>query len=159
TSCVLLAFAAVGVDPKSASVRRAVEFLRAHQNSDGGWGEDIDTYAHPERAGMGASMPPLTGMVVTALVAVDEAQSPRVELGLASLVGQPRPDGPGSTAEWMPCSLPPQYFYYLPGEPRHYTLEALGCYLAARDAARPAVEAVAPAAASSDGGEPTLPPR
>src|SRR5262249_23927851 len=115
TSCVLLAFAAVGVDPKSASVRRAVEFLRAHQNSDGGWGEDIDTYAHPERAGMGASMPPLTGMVVTALVAVGEAESPMVEHGVAYLVGQQRSDGTWSNAEWMHCYLPPQYFYYLPG--------------------------------------------
>ena len=146
TACVLMAYGAVGVDPQSPSVRRAVAFYEAHQNADGGWGEDIDTYSDPSRAGTGPSMPPLTGMVVTALVAVGEGASPAVARGVEYLVNAQRSDGTWPNANWLHCYLPPTNFYYLPGETRHYALEALGRYLAfvTRETA-PTVESVAPA--------------
>jgi hypothetical protein len=124
-----MAFGAVGVDPQSPMVRRAVAFFEAHQNADGGWGEGIDTYSDPSRAGMGPSMPPLTGMVVSALIAAGEAGGKTVARGVAYLVDVQRSDGTWPNADWLHCYLPPTNFYYLPGETRHYALEALGRYL------------------------------
>ena len=40
----LCALNACGVDPKSADIRRAVDWLISIQNSDGGWGEDGSSY-------------------------------------------------------------------------------------------------------------------
>ncbi len=154
TACVLEALEAVGADLKSPMVARAVAFLKAHQNADGGWGEGVDTYADPAKAGVGPSMPPVAGMVVTALVAVGEGGSDAVARGVAYLVASQRSDGTWSNADWLHAYLPPQSFYYLPGEPRYYTLEALGRYLAFQrgaDVERPGDESAASIARSDDG--------
>jgi squalene cyclase len=132
TSCVLLALSSLGVDMKSTWVRHAVDFLIAHQNSDGGWGEGVDTYAHPELAGKGPSMPPLTGMVLTALLVAGKADHEAVSRGISYLVKVQRSDGTWSNADWLHAYIPPDTFYYLPGEPRYYTLEALGLWLQAK---------------------------
>ena len=130
TACVLLGLGSVGVDLKESWVRRGIDFLIGHQNADGGWGEGVDTYADPSRAGLGPSMPPLTGLVVNALISVGEAATPAVTRGIAYLVDSQRSDGTWSNAGWLHAYLPPTTYYYLPGEPRYYTLEALGRYLA-----------------------------
>ncbi|HEY2749534.1 MAG TPA: oxygenase MpaB family protein [Polyangia bacterium] len=170
TACVLEALESVGADLTSPMVERAVAFLKAHQNADGGWGEGVDTYADPSRAGVGPSMPPVAGMVVTALVAVGEGASDAVARGVEYLVAAQRSDGTWSNADWLHAYLPPQSFYYLPGEPRYYTLEALGRYLAfsrGADVERPGDETAASVArtegahapASGDGAGPTMPAR
>jgi len=41
---VLVAFNAAGVEPASAEVRRAVDWLMARQHGDGGWGESGESY-------------------------------------------------------------------------------------------------------------------
>jgi squalene cyclase len=132
TSCVLLALVSLGADMKAAWVRRAIDFLVNHQNPDGGWGEGVDTYAKPALAGTGPSMPPLTGMVLTALIEAGEAESETVSRGIAYLLATQRSDGTWSNGNWLHAYVPPTTFYDLPGEPRYYTLEALGCWLAAR---------------------------
>jgi len=154
TACVLEALAAVGADLKSPMVMRAVAFLKKHQNDDGGWGEGIETYADPRRAGVGPSMPPVAGMVVTALLSVGEGGSDAVARGVDYLVASQRSDGTWSNANWLHAYLPPGSFYYLPGEPRYYTLEALGRYLdfkAGRDVTRPGDETAASVARAEDG--------
>jgi squalene cyclase len=166
TACVLEALAAVGADLQSASVRRAIDFLKAHQNADGGWGEGVDSYADPARAGMGPSMPPLAGMVINALVSVGEGGSDAVARGVAYLVASQRSDGTWSNGDWLHAYLPPDSFYYLPGEPRYYTLEALGRYLAfaaGRDVTRPGDDSGGSQRraddGTGDGSGPDLPPR
>jgi squalene cyclase len=130
TACVLQALSSVGADLSSPMARAGVKFLVTHQNSDGGWGEGVDTYADPSRAGRGSSMPPLTGMVVFALVCAGEGDSEAVARGVDYLVHSQRADGTWSNADWLHAYVPPDNFYYLPGEPRYYTLEALGSFLA-----------------------------
>ena len=49
--------AAIGVDPRHEFVQRAVRWLIRHQNADGGWGETCESYARPELAGRGPSIP------------------------------------------------------------------------------------------------------
>jgi squalene-hopene/tetraprenyl-beta-curcumene cyclase len=48
---VLPALKAIGEDMKQTYVRRAVDWIMARQNEDGGWGETCASYIDPENPG------------------------------------------------------------------------------------------------------------
>src|SRR6202011_3936432 len=58
TWSVLAAFNAAGVEPASAEVRRAVDWLVARQHNDGGWGESGESYWPGGGQGDAPSPPP-----------------------------------------------------------------------------------------------------
>src|SRR5439155_459074 len=60
TWSVLRGLGAIGVDPRHEYVQRAVRWLLRRQNPDGGWGETCESYAKPELAGIGESLPSQT---------------------------------------------------------------------------------------------------
>jgi squalene-hopene/tetraprenyl-beta-curcumene cyclase len=126
TACVVMGLARVRADLSEPWVRRAVEFLLARQNPDGGWGEQAGSYSDPALAGVGPSMPPLTGLVLTALVDAGERSSDAVSRGAAYLLASQRPDGTWPHADWLQANVPPDTFYILAEAARHYPVEALG---------------------------------
>jgi squalene cyclase len=130
TVCALVGLVAVGTPLDDPCVKRGVDFLLAHQNPDGGWGESEQTYADPSRAGTGPSMPPLTGMVIAALIECGQGRSQAVSRGIAYLVREQRPDGTWPNGDWLHAFFPPQSFYVYFLMPGLYTLEALGRYRA-----------------------------
>jgi squalene-hopene/tetraprenyl-beta-curcumene cyclase len=138
TAFVLIALEAVGEDLRAHWIRRAVRWVLAHQNPDGGWGELPVSYRDPRRAGEGPSMPPLTGLVVTALVAAGEGGSPAVARAVAYLLAQQRDDGTWPDGDYLAPNVPPDTFYAYREAARFYPLEALGRYLALRDGESPA---------------------
>lgn len=139
TSYVLSALHVVGEDPLQELVKRGVDFLRARQNDDGGWGESIASYVDPARAGRGPSTPPLTSLVVCALVDQGEGDSDAVRRAIAYLIARQRPDGTWPNDDYVATNLPPDGFYVYTGAARHMPLEALG-----RFARRHEPELVAP---------------
>src|SRR5580692_1975567 len=118
TACVLMGLAAAGVDRGAPVVRRAVRWILDHQNADGGWGEGVFSYRDPSLAGVGPSMPPLTGLVVTALVDAGEGRSEAVARAARYLVAEQRADGTWPNGDWLHVFVSPNYlpssFYYLP---------------------------------------------
>jgi squalene-hopene/tetraprenyl-beta-curcumene cyclase len=90
----LCALAAVGLDPQSEPVRRAVGWLVNTQNPDGGWGESSDSYRLDykgfERAASTASQ---TAWALMALMAAGEADHPAVTRGVAYLTAKQGLDG------------------------------------------------------------------
>ena len=70
------ALIAAGVRPGKPAIRRAVGWLREHQNPDGGWGEDMRSYDDPGRAGRGESTASQTAWALLALLAAGEAAAP-----------------------------------------------------------------------------------
>jgi hypothetical protein len=128
TACVLLGLAAVELPPSDPLFARALGFLLAHQNPDGGWGEDEETYRDPARAGTGPSMPPLTGLVLSALIDAGQGRSEAVQRGVAYLLDAQRADGTWSNGDWLHAFFPPQSFYLYPLMTALYPLEALGRY-------------------------------
>lgn len=126
TAYVLLGLDSVGMPHDDEMITRAIAFVKRHQNADGGWGEDEETYRYPERAGKGPSMPPLTGLVVTALVAVGEGDSDAVANGIAYLLREQRSDGTWPNNDWLHAFFPPQSFYHYERMTALYPLEALG---------------------------------
>jgi squalene-hopene/tetraprenyl-beta-curcumene cyclase len=90
----LCALHAVGADPRSEPVRRAVGWLVGIQNPDGGWGESSDSYRLDyqgfERAASTASQ---TAWALLALMAAGETNNPAVARGVAYLTGNQGQDG------------------------------------------------------------------
>ena len=115
TGAALPALVAAGVDRSDPSIRRAVEWLSAHQNADGGWGEDPRSYEDPAWIGRGHSTASQTAWALLALHAAGE-RSEVVERGLAWLVATQRPDGswdePWYTGTGFPCDYYINYHLY-----------------------------------------------
>jgi squalene-hopene/tetraprenyl-beta-curcumene cyclase len=132
TACVLMGLARVGADMSEDWVRHAVRFVLDRQNDDGGWGELPDSYADPALAGIGPSMPPVTGLVLTALIDAREQGSDAVARGVDYLLAEQRSDGTWPHADWLQANVPPDTFYILAEAARHYPAEALGRFLEAR---------------------------
>lgn len=128
TAYVLSALDALGEDPQQELVKRGVAFLLSRQNADGGWGESIESYADPKRAGRGPSTCPLTALVICALVDQGRGDSDAVRRGIAYLVARQRPDGTWPNDDYVATNLPPDGFYVYAGAARHMPLEALGRY-------------------------------
>ncbi|OPC80529.1 squalene--hopene cyclase [Embleya scabrispora] len=73
TGAVVPALVTAGVDPRHAAIRRAVAWLEARQNPDGGWGEDLRSYDEAEAwSGRGESTASQTAWALLALHAAGE---------------------------------------------------------------------------------------
>ncbi|TKB82125.1 MAG: squalene--hopene cyclase, partial [Nitrospira sp.] len=75
------------------SIRRAVVWLEAKQNADGGWGESCRSYADQATAGVGESTPSQTAWALLALLSAGVTDSISVVRGVNYLLKQQRPDG------------------------------------------------------------------
>lgn len=82
-----------GEDMRAPYVRKAVEWLEACQNDEGGWGETSASYDDPSFAGKGLSTASQTACALLALMAAGEVDSSPVRRGLCHLIDRYRPDG------------------------------------------------------------------
>ena len=94
TWSALSALAAADVDPQSPPVRKAVDWLIAAQNEDGGWGESAESYRLDykgfERAPSASSQ---TAWALLALMAAGQTDRPEVARGVAFLAATQGRDG------------------------------------------------------------------
>ncbi len=115
TGAVLPALVAAGVAPSEPCIRRAVAWLKRHQNSDGGWGEDPRSYDYAEWVGRGESTASQTAWALLALHAAGE-RSEAVARGMQWLVETQREDGgwdePQYTGTGFPCDYYINYHLY-----------------------------------------------
>ena len=125
---VLSALARAQEDLTNADVQRAIAWVLAHQNEDGGFGEGVDSYMHPTRAGRGASTAPLTGLVLTALVDVGLGEGAAAARALAYLLRTQRPDGTWPNGHYLATALPPLAFYTYAPAASYLPLQALARY-------------------------------
>lgn len=129
TSGVIAGLKAFGIDPREAFVMRGVQWLYAHQNEDGGWGETCETYRDRTLMGEGASTPSQTAWALIGLIEGGEAHSDAVKRGIEFLVKRQNPDGswpePEFTGTGFPCHFYINYHFYR----NYFPLMALGRYL------------------------------
>jgi squalene-hopene/tetraprenyl-beta-curcumene cyclase len=92
TGAAVPALIAAGIDADDERIRHAVRWLEAHQNPDGGWGEDCRSYDDPAWIGRGESTASQTAWALLALDAAGE-RSTAVSRGVRWLVDNQQPDG------------------------------------------------------------------
>jgi squalene-hopene/tetraprenyl-beta-curcumene cyclase len=132
TWSVLRGLSAIGEDSGRAYVRRAVLWLEARQNPDGGWGETLRSYEEPALAGQGASLPSQTAWALLGLLAVGRAQSPAVEAGIQYLLRTQDEDGAWEDPLWNGTGFPRVFYLKYHLYAKYFPLWALGAYRNAR---------------------------
>ncbi|WP_242392906.1 squalene--hopene cyclase [Anaeromyxobacter oryzisoli] len=135
TSNALNGLARVGVPATDPMVARALRWLEAVQNPDGGFGEGLDSYADRTRMGKGPSTASQTAWGVMGLLAYRPASDPAVARGVDWLVAHQLDAGPAA-GSWREEEFTgtgfPRHFYIRYHLYRHYfPLMALGRFCAA----------------------------
>jgi squalene-hopene/tetraprenyl-beta-curcumene cyclase len=111
TWSVLNALCAAGLNSQnSKTVRRAVDYLLAFAQPDGGWGEDGATYWDEPRGLCKASNASQTAWAVLGLLAAGEVQNPAVARGIAYLLEHQNGEGLWDE-EWYTAVGFPRVFY------------------------------------------------
>jgi squalene-hopene/tetraprenyl-beta-curcumene cyclase len=131
TGAVVPALVAAGVAPDAPALTRAVAWLTEHQNTDGGWGEDLRSYRDPAWVGRGASTPSQTAWALLALLATDPAH-PAVPAGVRWLVEHQRPDGNWDEELFTGTGFPGDFYLNYHLYRLSFPLTALARYLRVR---------------------------
>ena len=127
TWSALAGLRSIGEDMQAPYVRKAVEWLAARQNADGGFGETVASYDDESLAGRGESTPSQTAWAVMGLLAGDGPR-PVIERGIEWLVQTQNADGTWDEKPWTGTGFP-GHFYLRYHMYRHYfPLMALGQY-------------------------------
>lgn len=107
TAAVLPALRAVGQDMSADWIRKAADWIVAHQNDDGGWGESCASYMDPDMQGRGDSTASQTGWAIMALVATQNTDyRVAVERGLGYLIASQRDDGTWDEPQYTGTGFP-----------------------------------------------------
>jgi squalene-hopene/tetraprenyl-beta-curcumene cyclase len=109
---------ASGSPSAAAAIRRAADWLRSVQNSDGGWGESCVGY-QVHRFVAAASTPSQTAWALLGLAAAGDRASAAVRLGVAWLLERQKANG-GWDEELMTGTGFPNVFYLSYHLYRHY---------------------------------------
>ncbi|HLE37878.1 MAG TPA: squalene--hopene cyclase [Candidatus Acidoferrales bacterium] len=108
--------------------RRGVDWLCSVQNPDGGWGESLASYHHPELKGRGPSTPSQTAWGLIGLLATGEIDSPAAARAVEFLLSRQSPDGSWDeeafTGTGFPCVFYLRYHLYR----NYFPLYALARY-------------------------------
>ena len=126
TWSVLCAFNAAGIDHAHPAVRRAVTWLGAIQNADGGWGEDDRSY---EVRYTGYKPSPSTASqtawALLGLMAVGEADSPVVQRGIDYLTRTQGAGGVWNEPSYTATGFPRVFYLRYHGYPKFFPLWAM----------------------------------
>jgi len=129
TWSVLCALNAAKVDPKAPVVRKAVGWLEAIQNADGGWGEDCDSYDLAYKGYTPApSTASQTAWALLGLMAVGEVDSPAVARGMAWLAANQDEDGLWGQEMYTGGGFPRVFYLRYHGYPKFFPLWAAARY-------------------------------
>jgi squalene-hopene/tetraprenyl-beta-curcumene cyclase len=93
TWSVLCGLEAIGEDMTQPYIRKAANWIKSKQNSDGGWGEVCESYFDRSLMGCGPSTASQTGWALLSLFAAGEAQSKSAAMGIKYLLDTQNADG------------------------------------------------------------------
>jgi squalene-hopene/tetraprenyl-beta-curcumene cyclase len=129
TWSVLCALNAAGVAPQAPEMRRAVEWLAAIQNPDGGWGEDgasyrLDYHGY-EAAPSTASQ---TAWALMGLMATGALDHPAVARGVKYLADTQGTDGLWNEPRYTATGFPRVFYLRYHGYAKYFPLWALARY-------------------------------
>jgi squalene-hopene/tetraprenyl-beta-curcumene cyclase len=129
TWSALCALNAAGIDRDAPVVRKAVDWLAAIQNPDGGWGEDCESYAldykgyapFPSNASQ-------TAWALLGLMAVGEVDHPAVSRGIEYLMATQTDAGAWDQDAYVGGGFPRVFYLRYHGYPKFFPLWAVARY-------------------------------
>jgi squalene-hopene/tetraprenyl-beta-curcumene cyclase len=127
TSGVLRALETVALTAQEYC-QRAVKWLHAVQNPDGGFGESIESYYNPALKGRGVSTPSQTAWGLIGLLAAGEADNPAVTSAVTHLVEQQQSDGSWAENEFTGTGFPSVFYLKYHLYRNYFPLYALARY-------------------------------
>jgi squalene-hopene/tetraprenyl-beta-curcumene cyclase len=131
TWSVLCALNAAGTGLQSPDVRRAVEWLIAAQNADGGWGESAETYELDYRGDKrGPTTASQTSWALLGLMAAGAVHCPAAARGVDYLLRTQGPDGFWSERVFTATGFPRVFYLRYHGYAKYFPLWALARYRA-----------------------------
>jgi squalene-hopene/tetraprenyl-beta-curcumene cyclase len=130
TSIVLGGLRYIGEDMNQPWIKKAVQWVRSVQNSDGGWGEGCETYSDPSLKGRGASTPSQTAWALMGLMCAGDYDSQSVRRGIEFLLERQNQDGSWSEPQFTGTGFPRHFFINYHLYRNIFPLTALGRYLA-----------------------------
>jgi len=110
TSLALESLSVAGGHSDQESILRAVEWLKLHQNKDGGWGEICRSYVDSSLRGSGVSTASQTAWAVIAMIAAGEVSSVEVSQGIQYLLRTQHADGRWPEALFTGTGFPKVFY-------------------------------------------------
>ncbi len=117
-----------GEDLRQPRFQRTAEWIRAHQNADGGWGELPHSYDDPTTKGQGPSTPSQTAWALVALFATGDRNSEPVRRGIDYLLTHQLYDGSWKDAHWTATGFPKVFYLRYHLYATYFPLRALALY-------------------------------
>jgi squalene-hopene/tetraprenyl-beta-curcumene cyclase len=126
TGAALPALEACGLPAGHTAFRRAVAWLDSVQNDDGGFGEDIRSYADPAWRGRGPSTASQTAWALLAYVAADEGKRPAARRAAEWICSTQQENGDWEEAQFTGTGFPLDFMIRYHLYRLHFPLLALG---------------------------------
>lgn len=128
TCHVLCGLRSMGEPMGQPYIRRAVQWLVAHQNADGGWGETCRSYEEPTLRGTGTSTASQTAWALMGLLAAGEGHHESVTHGINFLLRTQTAEGTWYEPEFTGTGFPKFFFIKYHMYQHYFPLMALGRY-------------------------------
>lgn len=125
----------VGVPADDPAVVAGANWLLAHQQPCGAWGESPDTYADPRLRGQGPPTASQTAWGVLGLLAAGLEHHPAVARGIQFLVERQQADGTWDEPEFTGTGFPQVFYLHYHYYPIYFPLMALSRWAASGAAA------------------------
>ncbi len=124
----LVGLTQVGVPPEDDCVQRGAQWLLAHQQPGGGWGETPESYTQPRLRGQGRATASQTSWALLGLLAAGYHEHPAVPRGIEYLLRQQRDDGGWAEPEFTGTGFPRVFYLRYHLYPLYFPLLALARY-------------------------------
>ncbi len=126
----LIGLAAVGVPGDDPVVVAGANWLLAHQQPDGGWGESPDSYDDPKLRGQGTPTASQTAWALMGLMAAGLEQHPATTRGIRFLLREQFDDGTWDEPEFTGTGFPRVFYLRYHYYPIYFPLMALADWTA-----------------------------
>jgi len=130
----IVGLVAVGVPTDDPAIMAGANWLLAHQQTTGGWGESADTYEFPHLRGQGPTTASQTAWALLGLMAAGRADDPAVTRGVEYLLDTQMDDGTWDESEFTGTGFPRVFYLRYHYYPIYFPLMALSQWAVQVDA-------------------------